>query len=368
MATGAAAGPNMRTDVAAGLLAEVLGTEKAAVAGLVEDFQTLATYKYDAYDGYRPGTKFLESVIGWIAQFRPDERLTAALFARRRLLFISRQELHHLVELVYPSVIRPALLRQASERTGTPWHNVATLAASKEFASLQRATLVLGLSDGALLDVLRRLSPQLRHEQFSPVFDVPGARLVEMTASLRAAQAGLGLPAEGRFSLVVLVDDFSATGSTLLRNEQGRWDGRLWKASQSIASLVAQGALSADHRVRLVFYVATDQAERRLGEQLGQLGLPWDIDVLQRIGEGARVTPEHHPELYELCRRHDDGTRVAYVPTERGPLAFGCGGAALPLVLAHNTPDNSISLLWQDRPALGGRSVLPLFARYERYP
>lgn len=359
----------MRREVAVHLLGEVMGTDVESTASLVDDLQTLAHYKYDAYEGYRPGTRFLESVIRWIARFRPEDRPTAARFARTGLVFVSRAELHHLVELVYPSVVRPAVVSQVSERMATPSYLAPTISASMEFAALQRATLVLGLSDGARLDLLRRLSSHLRHEQFSPVTDLSEPRLDEMLSSLEADQSSLGFPRERRFGLVMLVDDFAATGTTLLRKEEGRWDGRLWKAQQQISTLVERGALSTDHRVRLLLYIATEQAERRLRGLLADAGLRWEVDAVQTIPDGVRVTPDRDPELFELCSQYADGSSVEYVTGARGPLAFGCGGAALPVVLYHNTPNNSISLLWQHgSDAPDGPRAFPLFPRYERYP
>ena len=361
--------PPVKSAVAARLLGAATGMSGPPLDDLVEDVQLLATYKYDGYDGYRPGRHFVESLTAWLMQFRPDERPIALEFVRRHVVFISRPELHHLVELVYPSVIRPSVLRRTSALTGIPPHRVTALAASAEFAALQRATLVVGLSDGADLALLRRLSPPLRHEQFVPAADLSTAGVVEMVSTLRQDLARADLPAVARFGSVMLVDDFSATGTTLLRCEDGRWDGRLQVARRHLASLVEQGALAAEHDVHVVLYVATDRAVARLEQLLAECGLPWAVRAVQRIGDQARVTPDRHPAMHELCTRYADGTSVAYVPGERGPLAFGCGGAALSVVLHHNTPDNSISLLWQDRREdRSDRPVIPLFPRQERHP
>lgn len=359
----------MKPDVAARLLADATGLTGPSLHELVTEFRALADYKYDGYDGYRPGSGFMESLIQWLMQFQPNERQTAVDFARRDVVFISRREFHHLVALVYPSVIRPALLRQTSELSGIPVHRTAMLASSPEFLALQRATLIVGLSDGADLGLLRRLSPNLRHEQFLPMPDLSGGRLVEMVSTLRRDLSETGLPALGRFRSVVLVDDFSATGATLLRFENGCWDGRLRVAQRWLSSLVEQDALSSDHHVQVVLYLATDRAAQRLDELLMECGSRWEVRAIQTIGNDAQVTPDRHPHMYELCARYADGTSVAYVPNERGPLAFGCGGAALPLVLYHNTPDNSISLLWQNRrEERSDRPIIPLFPRHERYP
>lgn len=345
----------MKRDLAAKLLADVLGDAGFLADPLADDLLALARAKYDGYLGYRPGARFLESLLRWLSQFDHDDRLAAARFVRDRLLFVSRAELQHLVELVYPTAVRPALLRRTGARTGLPPHHAAAVASTVEFAADERATLVLGLSDGALLDVLRRVTPQLRHQQLFAVPELTESRLDEMLGGLEAAQAALGVAADRRFGLVLLVDDFSATATTLLRHEEGRWQGRLWSAAQHLVDLRDRDALAADHEVRVVLYLATEQAERRLCERLEQSGLGWHVDVMQRIGADHAVTAGQDPEAFRLCR--------AYGGTS---LPFGCGDAALPLVLHHNTPDNSVAVLWQDRGDDG--PLVPLFPRYERYP
>lgn len=359
----------MNPVVATRMLGEATGLSGVGLHDLVEDVRLLAAYKYDAYDGYQPGGQFIESLTRWLLQFQPDERPTALAFVRERVVFISRRELHHLIGSVYRSVIRTAALRKASACTGVPSHRITALAATREFAALHRATLIVGLSDGADLGTLRRLSPALHHDQFLAAPDISDDGLAAMVSALLRDLAAADLPAVGCFRSVVLVDDFSATGATLLRREDGCWRGRLTVTNRFLASLVQRGALSREHDVHLVLYVATDRSVERLDSLLSEYGLPWSVHAVQRIGEEARVTPERRPDMHALCARYADGTSVEYVPSDRGPLAFGCGGAALSVVLQHNTPDNSISLLWQNRREdRSDRPVIPLFPRHERYP
>ena len=52
----------------------------------------------------------------------------------------------------------------------------------------------------------------------------------------------------------------------------------------------------------------------------------------------------------------------------KGSAPLGYAGCELPLVLSHNTPNNSVSLLWADTTAepqsMGRRALFP---RYERH-
>ena len=47
---------------------------------------------------------------------------------------------------------------------------------------------------------------------------------------------------------------------------------------------------------------------------------------------------------------------------------FGFGECGLPLVLDHNTPNNSLALLWAETPGDGGKHPMrPLFRRRQRH-
>ena len=56
--------------------------------------QMLSSQKYDDYERFRPGRKFIESLALWLRQFPTvDERRTALTFVQRRLVFISNDEM-----------------------------------------------------------------------------------------------------------------------------------------------------------------------------------------------------------------------------------------------------------------------------------
>src|ERR1700735_962707 len=101
----------MRDELAERLLASIMGWKASQVAEVGSELQMLATYKYDRYGGFRPGEKFLESLARWICQFNTDaDREQALQFVRHKLVFVSSSELGHIIELVYPDVLRPRLI------------------------------------------------------------------------------------------------------------------------------------------------------------------------------------------------------------------------------------------------------------------
>src|SRR6266481_4377298 len=105
----------MRDELAEALLAKVMNwsdEEKAHERPILQD---LARYKYDEYQQYAPGRRFIESLALWLRQFETmDERRSAYDFVRNRVIFISTPEMRYLVELAFPTAIRPGLIEKAA--------------------------------------------------------------------------------------------------------------------------------------------------------------------------------------------------------------------------------------------------------------
>ena len=337
----------MRDRLAARLLSEVLGWDGATFAddGLL--LQALAHYKYDEYEGYRPGERFLENLAGWLAQLEPGDRSVALSLVLRRLVFISRAELDHLIETVYPDILRPMLIDRVAATIGQPAYRVTAVTASAEYRDLERKTLVLGLADGARLDRLRRASPDLSHEQFYPHPDMGTDSRRAMHEQLARAIGELGLTPPALFRQVVLVDDFAGSGYTLLAQEpDGTWRGKLWRAAGWIDELRTEEIVASDAAVAVLLYIATEQARDVLAERLTMAGLPWTILIAQPLRRSLAVD---EPAILDLAKRMLDPAIVDdHLRKSGAPPHLGFGGAALPLVLHHNTPNNSLSLLWAD--------------------
>jgi hypothetical protein len=66
-----------------------------------------------------------------------------------------------------------------------------------------------------------------------------------------------------------------------------------------------------------------------------------------------------------LARAYSD---PALIDLHKGDATLGYRDSRLPLVLSHNTPNNSIALLWADTSERrDGKSRHALFTRYERH-
>src|SRR4051794_15704970 len=102
----------MRDQNAQALLARVMGwQEQAPVLQHVPTLQLLSLYKYDEYQQFGPGKRFIESLALWLDQFDAADREAALRFVMHHLIFFSDAEMSHLVQMAYPDLITPERMR-----------------------------------------------------------------------------------------------------------------------------------------------------------------------------------------------------------------------------------------------------------------
>ena len=189
----------MKTELAERLLTQIMGWDVRQKARERRLLEALAAYKYDEYQQFAPGRRFLESLALWLRQFETlKQRQIAYEFVKSRLIFISDAEMKHLVELAYPNFIRPHLMLETAKETGLPiWK---ALCECIQYRRRLRRTLVLGLSDGARTDWFRRANPTaISNEQIWHAYDISqsvystGAACAERSCSAyRTAHAQIG--------------------------------------------------------------------------------------------------------------------------------------------------------------------------------
>jgi hypothetical protein len=364
----------VKSPLAQELLDAIMGWDDAEFAEKVKRLEALATYKWDEYGNFRPGVKFFESLAAWLDQFEDGERSTALEFVLERLVFISDAEMAHLVELVYPDYVEPVLLDRVAQSSGISRYAVAQLVDHPEFQTLRRRSLILGASDGARLDRLRRSAPVLSHEQFLQASEPPIGLVAPMCRKLTEGLSKLGLDGRATFGHVFLVDDFAGSGETLLRYEKQSDDapqvlkGKLLKLREALNSLIEAELLSADADVTVILYVASQQAREHLGRMLPEAEIAgWEIRVVQTLPSTIRVTSTDEA-MAELSRRYYDDE--IFTDEHKGKAPLGYADCALPVVLSHNTPNNSICLLWADttdeQQSLKRRALFPRYERHHR--
>lgn len=180
--------------------------------------------------------------------------------------------------------------------------------------------------------------------------------LGELRKSLETAAIPLARPAdEERFSLIWLVDDFSGSGNTYIRFDgtERRFKGKIRKIYDRV---LAGDLMDPDYyEVYLLLYVATRQAidhieywsERFTTEQGFK---PLRLHVLCPIEKDAALASRSEPALISVLGKeayYDKKASDRHIAIGGTQSAqFGFAGCSLPLVLSHNTPNNSVYVLW----------------------
>ena len=111
----------MKDENARQLLAKVMSWEEVDVTASdisrsVSNLQLLADFKYDHYQRFEPGKRFMESLALWLSQFEKQDRQTAFNFVIEHLVYFSDKELSHLVRTAYPDWILQERIRLFSPR------------------------------------------------------------------------------------------------------------------------------------------------------------------------------------------------------------------------------------------------------------
>ena len=380
----------MNEDLGLRILSDIMAWEDEQAREEFRWLRLMARLKYDGYRDFQAGMRFVESLITWLQQFEPSERAIAYGFLRNALVYIGPNEMQRLVDQCYPRVIWDRLVRTVAHERGIPTYRVlANPEAIAEVNKLRHQTLFMGLSDGARIDGLRHgnvgllnneqlvVSTQLDKEKWQDLLEKLRDRLKDPKA---------------RFRLVYLIDDFMGTGTSFLRfnEKKGKWSGKLLKFKESIESAVNAldgAAIFADNwELCIHHYVGTAAAksaiegrEAEARESMQDEG--WARAVHFSFGAvlpqqlPIDSVPAQYDEFIYLTKKYYD-PKIRTEHTDVGGakhLGLGYGGCALPLVLDHNTPNNSVALLWAETDGglrddgVVGKAMRPLFRRRQRH-
>lgn len=362
----------MREALAERLLAEVMSWSPADVAEERPVLQALASYKYDGYQQFSAGMHFIESLASWLTNFpTPEERRDAYLFIKNRLIFVSEAEMRHLVGLSYHDHIRNVLLRRVAEELNIPDYSIGKLVSSESFKKTERKALFLGLSDGARVDVFRRMAG-LSNEQVYGTYLLSEEKSEDMIRELRQALSAFGEDApEESFNTVFLLDDFAGSGDSLLREEDGKVKGKIARCLKTLRDENSSTQLLdlKTWSVYVVLYLSTRRAFEALTQRIRDL---WTGDLpsctvmpLHLLEDDVMVTSSRDPRFDRLLESYyDESIMDRHLAKGGDDVKHGYAACSLPLVLAHNAPNNSVYLLWADKPGLRTKALFPRVSRH----
>jgi len=405
--------------------------------------QAMSNYKYDQYQQFSPGMKYIESLALWLDQFHDiDEKNAAYKFIKKNLIFISKSEMEHLIQIAYDDIIKPILFRRIAHLKGIPDYKINTIINSNEYKNLKRKCLFLGLSDGAHLDYFRRVHG-LSNEQVYLTYQIAEEKADEMKEEIKYSLCKVDsnvVDEDCVFDLIFLLDDFSGSSDTLLRKESTilmeqipsnlkkeietyEWGGKLWYKEKdkklvfkgemnhedynkliSICSDVTctknietlcetsrivdnnlkgrlvkildkiqklqdrnKPLISKQVKIIIILYIATESGIETLNERIKLYKQDWwpeiRIESIQIIKDEFKISKSNDIKFENILNDYYDSNIMDEHLSKGGcDVIHGYNNCSLPLTIYHNTPNNSIYLLWAKTD-----SVRPLFKRVSRH-
>lgn len=378
----------MNQDLGLKILAEIMHWSDERAREEYRWLRLMARLKYDGYRDFQAGMRFFESLATWLQQFDRLERETAYAFVRSGLVYIGPIEMQKLVEQFYPKTMRERLVSTVAAQRGIPAFRVlGDEDARSDVDRLRRQTLVMGLSDGARIDGVRHSNVGLlTNEQLVLATQLDREKWEDLLGNLREDLKD----EHALFRLVYLVDDFAGTGTSFFRynEKKQKWSGKLWRFKDSIEGarqVLGSDPFDPDWELCVHHYISSSTAAQAIGErqELAKDALSGDGWAKAVHISFGTVLPADLP--LGTVEGRDDAfvklTEAYYDPIIRTKhtdvggvehLGLGYGGCALPLVLDHNTPNNSVALLWAetaggDRGGVAAPAMRPLFRRRQRH-
>ena len=250
----------------------------------------------------------------------------------------------------------------------------------REFELQQTKTLFLGLSDGARTDRFRRAYPdEIINEQIWHAYDLSEEKEDDLREKLKERLKSLSPKKRlaSKFDTLVLLDDFSASGTSFIREKDvDNWGGKLHKIFNKFEQNDPQRQLlSKNCSVMIVLYVATEIAvehiRNNVKERLSNSHLfkceNFSIDVVHTLEQEIKVVDSNNANFLSLVENDkyfdatvdDEHVKIGGTNSYR----YGYGDGRLPVILCHNTPNNSIFLLWAEE----NLDFIGLFPRVSRH-
>lgn len=377
----------MNSNLANQLLASIMKWDAPTLASERAALEFMGSMKYDAYDRYMPGMRFMSSLVQWLNDIKEEDRYEAYKFIKEKLVFISSMQMNYLVDLLYDSKIRPILLDMSTAETGMPSYKCSSKVVRTRFEIEKRSALVIGLSDGAHTDILRR-SAGFNNEQVLTNYYPDGKKLKDMLDELRKDQKLKGIE-NPFFRRIFLIDDFTASGKSFIRFDESdrEYHGKL---KRIIDELCIKGYVEKEQKIEhlsyllnpeqkiqidILFCIATEKARTNIKSSLDdylksvnwQNKVEFNIHIVQIFEDKLSIDIKTDKDLVKLLKKDEHFVEEcviskSYKVGKNDNPWLGFDECALPVVLAHNTPNNSLPIIWQDAERFHG-----LFPRISRH-
>ena len=377
----------MRFNLAKQFLARLMGWDDIAATEHLQEIDLMSDVKYDSYDQFMPGIKFAGNFYLWLSQFeKMTDRMLMYEFVKKYIIFINSTQISHLIDLLYNTRIIPAIRQKVvkdfqNQGKAVNKYKHKHLENSPEFKSHKRRTLFIGLSDGSHIDIIRRNS-YLDNDQVLTNYYPDDSKIKDLADELEGSK-DLMDGTEKKFESIVLIDDFTASGSSYIRlKEDGTFAGKLPKFFDTVWDKDEFKNLLADgFDIYLYFLIATESALAHINAMLNEYkkqrpGLSVTVECVQKLYEDAKFTSHSDPEALAMQsvisqKRFVNETALTNAYKDSYPAGntdyhLGYKQCALTVVLNHNTPNNSLPIIWQPKRE-GVNKLYPLFYRITRH-
>ncbi len=324
-----------------------------------KDIQIISEIKYDDYQQYTHGMRYIESLALWMRQFdTPEQKECAYDLIKNKLIFVSAEEMRQLVSYVFPLKIKNYLLDQTKRLCREEAINDIE-ERKKIYRYYRRCSLFLGLSDGSHMDYFRRQNPDLSNEQVFVHYDISKHKADDMIQDLKKdmdsslSERYQELTGD-TFHTYFLMDDFTGSGKSFIRKDDKGWHGKVNTFYDQLKD-VGYDVKSAE--IHLILYIATEKALEYIDGQLKEYSQEHGykeitIDAVQKVSslkwdeneKLAVLLEQNYKKFYEKYKKSYDDKHFQ-IGEGKTPF-YGFGDGSLALILYHNTPNNSLPILW----------------------
>lgn len=325
-----------------------------------QDIQIISELKYDDYQQFTHGMRYIESLALWLRQFdTTDDKICAYDLVKNKLVYVSVEEMRQLVTNAYPMKMHRYIMEKT--RAFCDKRVISDVGERQDvYRFFRRSSLFLGLSDGSHMDYFRRQNPKLSNEQIFVHYDFSESKAKDMRNSLM--EDGFiqnfcnkfNVQEQCDFTTIFLLDDFSGSGRSFIRKDGKSWHGKI---NTFFKRLKASKFKVEQIEIHLVLYVATHVSLNYLKESLNEFVnehgyKPVSVEPIQFV---KPIDWSENVKLKQLLKEnYDKYVKKGYKSFvdkhfEKGngkEYYLGFADGSLPLILYHNTPNNSLPVLW----------------------
>lgn len=260
--------------------------------------------------------------------------------ARKKWLgqFSSQAEQDEMINMVLNNLLYiPAAF--CEETISEVWKYHTSIKTNKK----NEAVFLVGLSDGARLDLVRSYNEQIFTFQFSLEFEINESKCNTFMKKMKQSIGTSEIEALN----IVLIDEFLASGISFIRYEAGTWKGKLIKVFNQLIPIFEK--YTNNISISILTYYATEKGEQYLEKSLNSYlaedsCTPISIESVNRVPK-AELNIQQIKIIEKIFNQHPILDRHYQKGAVNRPY-LGFDESQLMIVFEHNTPNNSLPIIW----------------------